>query len=335
LKVSFGYRAASEEHPADVLLQNSVVAEKVGFEFIVTSDHFHPWFHTDGHSSFALSWLGALGQATRSVRIGTGVTPPILRYHPALIAQAFGTLGRLYPGRVFVSVGTGEAMNEVPLGFPWPGFGERFERLREAIEIIKKLWSEDFVTYTGRYFKLVKANLYDKPSPHPPIYVAGMGEHTVRLAGEVADGYMGVPAPKEKYLEIFNILREACSKNGREFDAMPRMVEVFVSYDEDYDKALSWVSRWRTVLIPNVLASEIYDPRELEEKAKNIDVRQLTTYQVNVCTSVEEVIKAAEKYIGYGFNEIQLHSCSPDEAKFLDDFGSKGLQYLKQQYGKP
>ncbi|MEM0121473.1 MAG: TIGR03557 family F420-dependent LLM class oxidoreductase [Thermoprotei archaeon] len=332
--MSFGYRAASEEYPAETLLRNSVTAEKVGFEFIVTSDHFHPWFHTDGHASFALSWLGALGQATESVRIGTGVTPPILRYHPALIAEAFATLARLYPKRVFLAVGTGEAMNEVPLGFPWPGFGERLERLTEAIQIIRKLWSEDFVTYTGKYFRLVKANLYDKPNPAPPIYVAGMGPHSVRLAGELGDGYMGVPAPKEKYAEVFKILKDVCTANGRDLESMPKMVEVFLSYDEDYEKALNWVSKWKTVLIPNVLLSQTYDPRELEEEAKGIDARKLTEYQVNVCTSVEDVIKAAEKYVAYGFNEIQLHSCSPDETKFLTDIGSKGLPYLKQQYGR-
>jgi coenzyme F420-dependent glucose-6-phosphate dehydrogenase len=335
LRVSFGYRAASEEHPAEVLINNCVLAEKQGFEFIVTSDHFHPWFHTDGHSTFALSWLGALGQATKNVRMGTGVTPPILRYHPAIIAQAFGTLARLFPNRVFLAVGTGEAMNEVPLGFPWPSFTERLERLREAIVIIKKLWSDDFITYNGKFFRLTNANLYDKPTVRPKIYVAGMGHHSVALAGELGDGYMSVPAPRDKYAEIFSSLKSACMRVGREFDSMPKMVEVFVSYDEDYDKALQWVSRWRTVLVPNVLSSNIYDPRELEEKAKGIDVKQLTEYQVDVCTTVDDIIKAAEKYVNYGFNEIQLHSCSPSEQKFLNDFGSKGLPYLKQTYGTP
>lgn len=333
MNTSFGYRAAAEEHPAEVLLRNSTKAERLGFDFIVISDHFHPWFHTDGHSTFAIAWLGALGQATKTVRMGTGVTPPILRYHPALVAQAFATLARLYPSRIFLAVGTGEAMNEVPLGFPWPSFAERLERLREAIVVIRKLWSEDFVSYSGKHFRLVDANLYDKPRPAPPIYVAGVGRHSVELAGELGDGYMCVPQPPEKYGELFATLRQACTNAGKSFEAMPKMVEAFLAYDEDYDRALKWVAaRWKTVLIPNVLLSETYDPRKLEEEAKSLDDNELTKYQVDICTSSEDIIKVAEKYIRYGFNEIQLHSCSPDEDRFLDDAGLKVLPYLKQTY---
>lgn len=332
MNVSFGYRAAAEEHPANVLLSNSIKAEKLGFEFVVISDHFHPWFHTDAHSTFAFSWLAALGQATKQIKFGTGVTPPILRYHPAIVAQAFGTLASMYPKRVFLSVGTGEAMNEVPLGFPWPNFNERLERLREAIQIIRKLWTEEFISYRGKYFTINDANLYDKPKFVPPIYVAGIGTHSVQLVGELGDGYMSVPTTPETYALLFNQLKQACDSSHKNFETMPKMIEVFVGYDHDYDKALQHISRWKTVLIPGVLNSSIYDPRELEEKAKSVDVSLMTNVQATICTSSEDVVKAAEKYIKLGFNEIQLHSCSPSEDQFLDEFGTKGLPYLMDTY---
>jgi coenzyme F420-dependent glucose-6-phosphate dehydrogenase len=332
MNLKFGYRAAAEEHPADVLLRNSLVAESKGFDFLVTSDHFHPWFNTDAHSSFAFSWLASLGQATSKLTFGTGVTPPILRYHPALVAQAFGTLSYMYPGRVFLSVGTGEAMNEVPLGFPWPSFSERLERLKEAIEIIRALWTKDFVTYSGKYFTIKDANLYDKPKVVPPIFVAGVGAHSIRLAGDLGDGYMCVPLPPSTYPEVLAQLRSACTESGKDFEKFPKMVEVFVGYDADYDRALAHIRRWKTVLIPNVLSSDTYDPRKLEEESKTVDDSELTSYQATICTSVEEIVKAAERYINYGFDMIQIHSCSPSEEGFLTDFGSKGLPYLKQTY---
>jgi Coenzyme F420-dependent N5,N10-methylene tetrahydromethanopterin reductase and related flavin-dependent oxidoreductases len=332
MNVEFGYRCASEEHPAQVLLRNAQTAEKLGFDFIVTSDHFHPWFHTDGHSTFALSWLGALGQVTSRVWFGTGVTPPILRYHPALVAQAFATLSNLYPARVFLGVGTGEAMNEVPLGFEWPSYTERLERLKEAIFVIRSLWSNDFVSFQGKYFTLKGANLYDKPQKPPLIYVAGVGTNSTLLASQIGDGYMTVPAKPDIYKRNFEILKNGCEKRGVEFESFPKMVEVFVGYDEDYDKALNHLRRWKTVLIPNVLNREIYDPRVLQELSKSVDDSELLNTQAKVCTTIEDLVKVVEEYVRYGFNKIQLHSCSPNEQKFLFDFGTKCLPFLKEEF---
>lgn len=332
--IEFGYRAAQEEHPADQLLNNAVYAEKLGFEFVVTSDHFHPWFNTGAHASFAMTWLGALGQATKSIRFGTGVTPPIGRYHPGLVAQAFATLGYMFPGRAFVSVGTGEAMNELPLGFPWPPFEERLERLREAIEVIRKLWTQDFTSYQGRYYRISSANIYDKPSPTPLIYVAAAGTKSAKLAGELGDAFMTVPAPLDSYQRLFSDVQDGCKLSGKDFSSMPKMIEVFVAYDSDYDKALNHLSRWKTVLIPNVFAEQVSDPRVLEAQAASVDPKLLTSVQATVCTSVEDVVKAVEKYINVGFNQLQIHSCSPDEKMFLNDFGVKGLSYLKQTYAQ-
>ncbi|MEM3857471.1 MAG: TIGR03557 family F420-dependent LLM class oxidoreductase [Thermoprotei archaeon] len=334
MAIRFGYRAAQEEHDAVSLIRNSVHAEQLGFEFIVVSDHFHPWFNTDAHACFAMSWLGALGQATKSVRFGTGVTPPIGRYHPGLVAQAFGTLGVMFPGRSFVAVGTGEAMNELPLGFPWPGFEERLERLREGISIIRKLWTEDFVTFKGKYYTLNSANIYDKPAPPPSIYVAAAGAKSARLAGEMGDALMTVPARPETYGALFDHVREGCKSSGKEFEKMPKMIEVFIGYDKDYDDALAHLARWKTVLIPDVFAKPVSDPRILEQEAAEVDPKLLTDVQATVCTSVDDVVSAAEKYIKLGFNEIQIHSCSRDEQGFLNEFGAKGLPYLKETYGR-
>ena len=332
VNVKFGYRCATEEHTATELIKNARIAEKFGFDFVVASDHFHPWFHTDGHTTFTLSWLGALGMATEKVAFGTAVTPPILRYHPALIAQAFASLENLFPGRVFVGVGTGEAMNEVPLGFPWPAYHERLERLREAVEVMRLLWKQDFVSYKGKYFTLTNANLYDKPEVVPPVYIAGAGEHAVTLAGSIGDGYMTVPLKEEVYKANLSTLKQALDTKGTDFDTFPKMVEVFVAYDEDYDRALEHIRRWKTVLIPNVLNRDVYDPRVLEELSKSVDDSELTSVQANVCTNTDELIKTAERYARYGFNMVQLHSSSPDEGRFLNDFGAKCLPLLRQEF---
>lgn len=162
--LKLGYKASAEQFNPRDLLEFSVVAEEVGFDSVWVSDHFQPWRHNDGHAPFSLAWMAALGERTSKVTIGTSVATPTFRYHPSIVAQAFGTLGCLAPGRIILGVGTGEALNETPAtGLEWPGFKERFGRLRESIELIRELWTGERVTFDGEYFQTVAATIYDKP----------------------------------------------------------------------------------------------------------------------------------------------------------------------------
>src|SRR5213595_436662 len=174
--LKLGYKASAEQFGPRELLEFSCLAEEVGFDSVFVSDHFQPWKHTDGHAPNSLAWLGALGASTKRITIGTSVATPTFRYHPSIVAQAFGTLGAMYPGRVVLGVGTGESLNEVPAtAMRWPEFKERFARLREAIALIRRLWREERVTFEGEYYRTANATIYDRPDTPVPIYVAAAG----------------------------------------------------------------------------------------------------------------------------------------------------------------
>src|SRR3712207_4188430 len=172
--LTLGYKASAEQFGPRQLLDFSIRAEECGFDSVVVSDHYQPWRHSDGHAPFSFAWLAALGERTSRVRLGTSVVTPTFRYHPAIVAQAMGTLGCLYPDRVFLGVGTGESMNEVPaIGIEWPGFKERFGRLRESIDLMRRLWTEDRVDHQGKYYRTKMATVYDRPERPIPLYIAG------------------------------------------------------------------------------------------------------------------------------------------------------------------
>src|SRR5438309_4942545 len=192
MTLRLGYKASAEQFGPQELLDLAALAEERGFDSVWVSDHYQPFRHTDGHAPNSLAWLGAATQRTRRVPLGTSVLTPTFRYHPAVVAQAFATLDRLAPGRLILGLGTGESMNEVPVtGLEWPEFKERFARLREAVELIRKLWSEDFVSFEGEFYKTRDVTLYDKPSRgFVPIYIGASGEMVARYAGRVADGFI-------------------------------------------------------------------------------------------------------------------------------------------------
>jgi len=174
--IKLGYKASAEQFAPGKLLGFSCLAEEVGFDSVFISDHFQPWKHVDGHAPFSLTWLGALGARTSRVVIGTSVLTPTFRYHPSIVAQAFGTMGAMFPGRVVLGIGTGEGLNEVPsTGQPWPEFKERFARLRESVTLIRALWTQERVSFEGQYYKTEKATIYDRPEAPVPIYVAAAG----------------------------------------------------------------------------------------------------------------------------------------------------------------
>ncbi len=201
--ITIGYKASAEQFGPRELLDFACLAETVGFDSVFVSDHFQPWRHTDGHAPFSFAWLGALGARTSRIRMGTSVMTPSFRYHPSIVAQAFGTLGAMFPDRVILGVGTGESLNEVPAtGAPWPEFKERFARLREALTLIRTLWTEDRVSFEGEYYRTEKATIYDRPATPVPIYIAAGGGVVAKYAGRVGDGFICTSGkPPELYSE--------------------------------------------------------------------------------------------------------------------------------------
>jgi len=328
MSVKFGYRAVEERYQPSRLLDFAVLAEKQGFEFICISDHFHPWFHKGGRAGHAWIWMGAAGAITRKIRLGTGVTTSIYRYHPAIIAQAFATLDELYPGRIYLGIGTGEAMNEVPVappGLKWPPHTERLARTVEGVKIIRALWERDFVDFKGEYFVLRQANLYTKPKSRIPIYFAASGPKAARLSGLLGDALMCGGGDRERVRQLFSWYDEGVRESGRRPEDMPRMVEMKISYDEDYDKALESISMW----LPVKGALDTPDPRELDRLRGGSDLKMLAR---SVYTNMDQLIGTVEDLIEMGFNEVQVGSNSPDEEEFIREFGKKALPYLQEKY---
>jgi len=333
LPIVFGYHAEAEGHPPSELLKLALQAHRAGFDFIPVSDHFHPWFHTRACSCFAWSWITAAAATVPMVKLGPMVSAAVGRYNPALIAQAFATMDEMYPGRFFLGLGTGEAMNEIPLGIRWPRFPERLQRLEETVEIIRALWTREFVDYRGRYYSVKGANLYTKPRTKIPIYIPASGPKTAALVGSHADGFATVDHFLPRFKEIWETIESSARKAGRDPLAISKNVELFVSYDKDYENAVSSARRWKPVLIPDVLNQPIYDPRQLEAYGSGID-DSVVERTWAIATNGDQLIKKAESVISIGFNEVQFHNAGPSEEEFIHVCSKEVLPYLKSTYGK-
>ena len=336
--VKIGYCCAHERFQPLPLLDHGVEAEKAGFDTVWTSDHFHPWWHTGGAGGFCWVWMSALAERTKTVDIGTAVTCPIIRYHPAIVAQAFATLRNMYPNRIFIGLGTGEAMNETLFGNPWPPFKERAARLEEAINIMKLLWSGNFVNFNGKYYKLQKANLYTKPSNPVPIYVAAFGPTVAEIAGRLADGFLTTASTTAAAVEghykdvILPALEKGAKSAGRDPSKITKAFELHLSYDEDYDRALKSARFWAGSLLPAVIKYPVADPREIEEYGKMVGDEQLAE-AFAVGTNPEDYVRQLEKYIKMGFENVYIMSGSPDELKTIRMYGKHVIPYIKSIYG--
>jgi secondary-alcohol dehydrogenase (coenzyme-F420) len=328
-----GMQISLEQFQPDIALEHVLLAEKAGFDSIWASDHFLPWFHTNAACSFAWTFMASCAQATKKIKFGTGITCPILRYNPGLVAQAFATLNYMYKDRIFISVATGEALNEVPLGHKWPSYSERVQRLEEAIGILRKLWTGDLVSFKGKYYRLNKAKLYTPPRSKIPIFVAASGPTVSELAGRLGDGLLTVPAPEETYKDvIFPALEKGLRESKRSFDDIDRSIELWMSYDKDTDKALKSVRPWAGSLLPVFFKLGVYDPREIEAHGNFVGDEQLSQYWI-VSDSSEPFIKAIEKYTRLGFNQIHITSSSPEQKNFIEIFGKEVLPYFNSKKG--
>jgi len=332
MTVKFGYKASAEQFGPRELLEFSVEAERIGLEIIAVSDHFQPWRHTGGHSPAVLPWLGALSQRTTSARLGTSVLTPTLRYHPSIVAQAFATLACMTPGRVFMGVGTGESMNEAPAtGADWPGGKERRLRLAEAIELMRRLWAEERVTFEGEYYSTVKATVYDRPDEPVPIYMAAAAPLATKLAGRVADGYIATSGKKpELYKDLLASLAAGADEAGRDIAALPKLIEIKVSYDRDLAYAREACNFWAALALTPEQKAGVDDPIEMERLAEaNLDQ---ASSRFIVSNDPDEVVEQIAQYTDLGFNELVFHAPGHDQHRFLKQFMADVLPRLHNRY---
>jgi coenzyme F420-dependent glucose-6-phosphate dehydrogenase len=332
--IKLGYKASAEQFAPRTLLDFGVAAEAKGFDTVVVSDHFQPWKHTDGHAPFSFAWLAALGERTKRVTLGTSVVTPTFRYHPAIVAQALATLASLYPERVLLGVGTGESMNEVPvLGIEWPDFKERFGRLKEAIEIMRTLWTTERVTFDGEYYHLRNATVYDRP-PHPiPLYVAASGETAARLAGRVGDGLICTSGKGAAlYLEtLLPAFAEAATKAKRDPAKLEKMIEVKVSFDTDRNRALEDTRHWAALALPAEDKVGVEDPLEMERRALSLPIEKVASRWL-VSSDPDEHVEQIAEYAGYGFTHLVFHAPGPDQLRFLELYSTQVLPRLRARF---
>ena len=296
-------------------------------ESVAVSDHFQPWRHEGGHAPFSLTWMAAVGERTKTIQIGTSVMTPTFRYNPAVIAQAFATMGCLYPGRVMLGVGSGEALNEIAAGFrgagpqEWPGFQERFARLREAVDLMRQLWSGDRVDFRGEYYSTSGASIYDRPNSPIPIYIAAGGPVVARYAGRVGDGFI---CTSGKGMDLYSdglipAVKEGVKAAGRSYDDIDRMIEIKLSYDTSLEIARENTRFWSPLALSKVQKHDITDPVEMEKAADDLPIETIASRWI-VGNDPDAIVADIEKYVDAGLNHLVFHSPGQDQRHFLELF---------------
>jgi coenzyme F420-dependent glucose-6-phosphate dehydrogenase len=327
LPLKLGYKASAEQFDPRELVEIAVAAEAHGMESVAVSDHFQPWRHEGGHAPFSLAWMAAVGERTKTVQIGTSVMTPTFRYNPAVIAQAFATLGCLYPGRIMLGVGTGEALNEIATGFrgageqDWPEFKERFARLREAVRLMRQLWTEDRVDFEGEYYSTHGASIYDRPDVPIPVYIAAGGPLVARYAGREGDGFICTSGKgMELYTEqLIPAVREGAEKVGRSSEAIDRMIEIKLSYDTSYETALENTRFWAPLALSKEQKHDITDPIEMEKAADALPIEQIASRWI-IGSDPDEVVASIKQYVDAGLNHLVFHGPGQDQRRFLELF---------------
>lgn len=305
--VQLGYALSSEEHTANDLVQHAIRAEDVGFEYALISDHFHPWLDSQGHSPFVWSIIGGIAQATEHLTLGTGVTCPLIRIHPAIIAQAAATAAEMMPGRFFLGVGTGELLNEHVTGDHWPPISTRQEMLREALAIIRELWRGKYTTFDGDFYTVENARLYTVPQQLPPIHVAAAGQESAVLAAEIGDGLIST-SPDEKTVQAFDTAGGA---------GKPRYGQMTVCWAEDVDAAQETALHyWANSAIPGQLSQELALP-EYYQQAAQLATTQDIAKSVVCGPDPAPYRDKIQSYSDAGFTHVYLHQVGPNQDGFF------------------
>ena len=332
--LKFGYKASAEQFGPRQLLDFTKEAEERGFDSVWISDHFQPWRHTNGHAPFALSWLGSAAESTKRVILGTSVLTPTFRYAPAVVAQAFGTLGVLYPGRMILGVGSGESLNEVAVtASEWPSAKERLARLREAVDLIRRLWSEELVTFEGQYYRTRTATIYDKPEQQVPIYISAGGPVAAKFAGRAGDGFICTSGKGDELYrdQLLPAVKEGAEKAGRDPSTIERTIEVKVSFDTDKARALADTRIWAALALPADEKVNIHDPREMEKKAEAVADQAHRRWLVS--SDPEEHVEQVGHYIELGFTHLIFHAPGDDQMRFLRLYAQEILPRLRKRWG--
>jgi coenzyme F420-dependent glucose-6-phosphate dehydrogenase len=318
----------------DELIDLAVEAERIGLDSVFISDHFQPWRHRGGHAPFAMSWLAAAGERTERVVLGTSVMTPTFRYNPAVVAQAFGTLGALNPGRVVLGIGTGEALNEVAVGAaasPWPEFKERFARLREAVTLMRRLWTEERVTFEGEFYRTQDATVYDRPDEPVPVYVAAGGPLVARYAGRAGDGFICTSGKGRELYEdkLLPAVDEGLAKSGRTRDDIDRMIEIKLSYHRDPEQAVTNCRFWAPLSLTPEQKHGTEDPVEMERLADKLPDEHVAKRWI-VTNDPEEVVEQIRPYVGWGFNHLVVHAPGHEQDQSLEQFAADVLPRLRE-----
>lgn len=337
-----GYKASAEQFSPQDLARYAVLAEQVGLDSVTISDHFQPWRLAGGHAPSSLVWLAHVAARTERVLLGTSVLTPTFRYNPAVIAQSFATLACLAPGRVMLGVGTGEALNEVAVGAvgtgedAWPAFSERFARLREAVDLIRRLWTQDRVDFEGTYYRTTDAAIYDRPQEAVPIYIAAGGPVVATYAGRAGDGFIATSGKgRELYADkLIPAVARGVAESGRPGAALDRMIEIKVSWDPDPALALENTRFWAPLSLSAEQKHSIHSPAEMEAAADALPIEQVATRWI-VASHPEDVVSAVRTYTDLGFTHLVLHGPGHDQERFLRTVAEQVLPGLRELVPSP
>lgn len=319
--ITLGYALSSEEHEPNALVAHARLAEQSGFQFLLVSDHFHPWVPQQGHSSFVWSVLGAIAHATERIPVGTGVTCPIMRFHPALVAQAAATAAAMMPGRFFLGLGTGEYLNEHIFGDVWPRIEVRQEMLAEAVDIIRELWKGEEYSYQGTYFTVRDARIYTLPEKLPRIYLAASGPESAELAAEISDGLISTTSGSE----VVKAFRKA---GGGE---KPRFGMVKVCWAESVEEAEKTVKHWwPTSGVSGPLHSDLPTPRHFDDVVEAMGDPRIPDDTV-LGPDPAAYLEAIQTQYENGFDHVYLHQIGPDQKGFFKFFTDELLPQLEKE----
>ncbi len=311
-----GYHASHEQFKPSVLLKYAQAAMLAGFSHISCSDHFHPWSQQQGESGFAWSWLGAAMQAT-SLPFGV-VCAPGQRYHPAIIAQAAGTLAEMFPNRFWLALGSGQALNEQITGENWPVKAERNARLKECVDVMRALWAGETVTHYGRV-RVEEAKLYTRPEVPPLIIGAAITPQTAEWVGGWADGLITISHPYQKLKQVVEAFRRGSGKDK------PMYLKVQISYAENETTARQGAyEQWRTNIFPSPVLADLHSPQQFEAIAKFVKSQDMDEH-VRISAEPQQYIEWLQQYIELGFSKLYLHNVNREQQKFIEGFGEKVL----------
>lgn len=324
--ITIGYAAMCEQfHPTD-LVRYCRLAEEYGFQSAMVSDHFQPWTPQQGQSAFAWALLGAIGATTR-LRFGTGVTPPGWRYHPAIIAQAAATLEAMYPGRFYLGLGAGEALNEHVVGRYWPEAPVRLDVLMESIDVIRKLFSGKVVKHRGEFFSLESARLWTVPSSPPPVYVATSGPIMSERTGRLCDGIITVGAADDKIRMLLGRFEKGAREAGKDPATMPRIIQLHVSWAESQEAAVEQAMREWPNGGMNFPKQDIRNPEDFEAMAKLVRPEHFVG-RVFMSPDLDEHRAHIQHFIDLGFNEVYVHNVGRNQEEFIRVYGQKVIPAL-------